>query len=201
MIFALLLSAVLAPQDDASAARAAVEKSLPYLEKEGVAWIKQRDCLSCHQVTFLLWAHHEADAKGIRVDARKLAEWTDWSLRESTAQRVQLLLTPPLLDGLPAEVAAKLAPFTTKPELKGGLKEAAFVKELGKALSAEELHAHQSAVLQRAARAKGDGGGVDTMSQLLLAGVTGGDADREFVASTRAHLAGFQQPDGSWKPN
>ena len=201
MALALLLSAVLAPQDDASAARAAVEKSLPYLEKEGVAWIRQRDCLSCHQVTFMLWAHHEARAKGIAVDDRKLAEWTDWSLRESTAQRIRVLLTQPLVDGLPGEVAPKLAPFVTKPELKGGLKEAAFVKELGKMLTAEELKAHQPAVLRRAAREKGDGGGVDTMAQLLLAGVYDGDADREFVAATRAHLAGFQQPDGTWKPN
>jgi hypothetical protein len=206
MILAFLFSAALASQDDVAAARAAVEKCLPWLEKEGVAWIKQRDCLSCHQVTFMVWAHHEARAKGIAVDDRKLAEWTGWSLRESATQRVALLLTPAAVDGLksdglPAEVAAKLAPFTTKPELKGGLKEARFLKELGTALSPEELQEHQPAVLRRASRERGDGGGVDTMAQLLLAGVYGGDESREFVAATRAHLAGFQQPDGTWKPN
>lgn len=201
MTLAFLLSC-LAVQDDADRARAAVERSLPYLEKEGIAWIQKRDCLSCHQVPFMLWAHHEAQANGIAVDGRKLAEWTGWSLRESVAQRVRFRLTEPILetmksDGMPAEVAAKLAPFAAKPELKGGLKESAFVRELEKALSAEERSAHRDLVMKRVAREKGDGGGVDTMAQLLLAGVGG----EEFAASTRSHLVGFQQPDGSWKPN
>ena len=84
MTLALLLS-VLAPQDDLDRSRAAVGRSLPYLEKEGVAWIQKRDCLSCHVVTFLLWSHEAARAKGIAVDLNKLAEWSDWSRKESTA--------------------------------------------------------------------------------------------------------------------
>src|SRR5262245_43612738 len=143
MILALLLSAVLAPQGGASAARSAVEKSLPYLEKEGVAWIQKRNCLSCHVVTFMLWAHEEARARGIPVDVKKAAGWADWSMKDSAEGRTLVWLTDPILetmkrDGVPGEVTARLTPFTTKPELKGGVKESVFLKELAKALPAEE---------------------------------------------------------------
>lgn len=191
-LLALLLFAM---AQDGDAARAAVERSLPFLEKEGAAWIRQRDCLSCHHVPFLLWAHQEARAKGIPVDAGKVAGWTTWALQESAAQRVRVRLAGPF-EGLPTETAARLEPLWTKPELKGGMKEGAFVKQLAKLLSAEEVSRHQADLLKHALREKGDGGGVDTMAQLLLAGV----GDAEFAASTRAHLVGFQLPDGSWKP-
>jgi hypothetical protein len=157
-------------------------------------------------VTFLLWSHEEARAKGISVDLKKLADWTEWSRKDTTEARRLIWLTAPILDtlqrdGMPADVSAKLAPFTTKPELKGGVKESTFQAELAKALTSEELSQHQAAILQHAGRGKGDGGGVDTMGQLLLAGSYGGDENREFVSSTRAHLAGYQKPDGSWSPN
>src|SRR6185503_7701895 len=200
LTLALLLS-TLAVQD-ADRARAAVERSLPFLEREGLAWMEKRGCLSCHQVPFMLWAHDEARAKGVAVDAAKRANWTEWSTKESEACRTRTWLTGPILDslkseGMPAETVAKLMPFTTKPELKGGMKEAAFRNELAKALTAEERSRHEPTVLRLAAHGKGDGGGVDTMAQLLMAGV----GSPEFAASTRAHIAGFQQPDGSWKPN
>ena len=199
MITLALLLSVLAPQDDA---RTAVERSLPYLQKEGLAWIQNRKCNSCHVVTFMLWSHEEARAKGIAVDPKKLADWTEWSTKDSTAARSLAWLTAPILDtlkreGVPEEVAAKLAPFTTKPELKGGVKESAFPAELAKVLTAEEWSRHQETILKHAGRGRGDGGGVDTMGQLLLSGAVGG----EFAGATRSHLVGFQQPDGSWKPN
>ncbi|MBI3856673.1 MAG: hypothetical protein HY293_13380 [Planctomycetes bacterium] len=105
--------------------------------------------------------------------------------------------TEPALESLPADLHAKLSPLTKK----NGLKEAAFVKELEKTLTPEELAPHKDALLKNAAREKGDGGGLDTMSQLLLAGVTGADDDRTsaFLAATRARLRELQQPDGSWK--
>src|SRR5262249_46639208 len=68
--------------------RQAIERALPFVEKDGLAWIKQRDCMSCHVVTFMLWAHTEAKAHGIRVDEKKLAEWTEWSMNKSLAARV-----------------------------------------------------------------------------------------------------------------
>src|SRR6185295_13124159 len=41
-----------APVND-TAVRDTVSRSLPFLEKEGVAWMKDRRCMSCHHVPFL----------------------------------------------------------------------------------------------------------------------------------------------------
>jgi hypothetical protein len=201
-VLALFIALPLSAQD-AAQVRHAVDRSLPYLEKEGLAWIKNHDCLSCHQVTFMLWSHQEAQARGIALDSKKLSDWTNWSRTESLAQRERLKLTDPALEklkgeDLPAETLAKLAPLAKK----NAVKEADFVKELAKTLSPEELGQHKAGLLKHAAREKGDGGGLDTMGQLLLAGVYAGDGsqDTAFVASTRARILELQQADGSWKP-
>lgn len=60
--------------------RRVIERSLPYLEKGGVAWIEERKCLSCHKATFMVWSFQEAQRAGLAVDARKLDEWSAWSL-------------------------------------------------------------------------------------------------------------------------
>lgn len=205
MILALaLLAPSCAAQEAASpeaSIRRAVERSLPYLEREGVAWIRQRDCLSCHHVPFLLWSHEEARARGFAVDGKKLAEWTDWSSRESIANRTKLKMTDAALEALrtealPAETSAKLVPLTKKV----GLKETAFLKELEKLLSPGELEAHRAVLLKHASRDKGDGGGLDTLVQLLLAGSTSGSGRAEFAESTRLKILELQEPNGSWKP-
>ena len=36
--------------------RAAVEKSLPFLEQSTATWRADRKCVSCHQVPFTIWA-------------------------------------------------------------------------------------------------------------------------------------------------
>lgn len=198
ILLAFALSAFLQSPEDA--ARRSVERSLPFLEKEGVAWIRERGCLSCHHVPFLLWSHQEARGRGLAIDPKKLAEWTAWSRRESLAQRVRVRLPETGLealqaDGLPDGTHAKLAPLAKKP----GSTEAGFLKELAQSLSPEELAAHQPALLEQAVREKGDGGGIDTLAGLLLGGVYGA-VDAEFTASTRVHLGELQQADGSWKP-
>jgi hypothetical protein len=63
--------------------RRAVERSLPYLEKAGLAWRNERKCASCHHVTFLVWSHREALDRGFAVDPAKLDEWTRWTLEFS----------------------------------------------------------------------------------------------------------------------
>lgn len=179
--------------------RTSIVRSLPYLEKEGTAWIRQHDCLSCHHVPFLLWSHQEARGKGIAVDAGKLAEWGTWSRAESVKQRVKLRLPAKSLeelkeDGLPQAVLAKLT--TNASRIVG--KEEDFAKQLPKYLSPEELAAHREAVMKRASRDSGDGGGLDTMAQLLLAGTYAGDGDAEFSASLRTRILEMQNKDGGW---
>jgi hypothetical protein len=81
---ALLASAGVAPaRDDHSRiaqARKAVERSLPFLEEKGVAWMKERGCVTCHQTTFLIWTHGEARRRGFDIDRDKLDARTNWAL-------------------------------------------------------------------------------------------------------------------------
>lgn len=60
----------------AAQVRTAVVRSLPFLEKEGVAWMDNRKCIACHHAPFLLWSHNEARRRGFAVDAQKLDAWT-----------------------------------------------------------------------------------------------------------------------------
>src|SRR6187551_3790457 len=76
---------VLPPSD--AAVREAVTRSLPFLEKGGVEWMNDRGCMSCHHVPFLLWSHRAAQAHGLTVDANKLAEWDEWSRKDSLSHR------------------------------------------------------------------------------------------------------------------
>src|SRR3954470_21081644 len=82
-----------APVNDA-AVRAAVSRSLPFLEKEGVAWMKDHGCMSCHHWPLLLWAHRSAQAKGFKVDSQKLAKWDQWTRKDSLANRNLFTLRP-----------------------------------------------------------------------------------------------------------
>jgi hypothetical protein len=83
----LLASAGLARGEDngpkTAEVRKAVERSLPFLEDKGVAWIKQKGCVTCHQTTFLIWTHNEAERRGFSVDRRKINDWTNWALLQA----------------------------------------------------------------------------------------------------------------------
>lgn len=63
-----------------SQVRQAIDRSLPYLEKDGVAWWNQRRCNGCHHGPFLVWTHREARARGFAVDRQKLDDWTEQAL-------------------------------------------------------------------------------------------------------------------------
>jgi len=63
--------------------RRAVERTLPYLEEHGVAWIAEHQCTTCHQIPVMIWTYHSAAARGLEVDAAKLDEWTRWVLAEA----------------------------------------------------------------------------------------------------------------------
>src|SRR4051794_8199522 len=99
--------------------KAAVQRSLPYLEQVGTEWMTKRKCNSCHVVTFLVWSHNEAAAHGLEVDRQKLAEWTKWSLADSLSDRRWFKLRPQAMaalktGGLADGVLAKLKPLEGK---------------------------------------------------------------------------------------
>ncbi len=63
------------PADDLEAAvRAAVDGALPFIEREGTAWMEGRvpiqegsACVSCHHVGYAIWSHAEARRVGIET--------------------------------------------------------------------------------------------------------------------------------------
>lgn len=67
------------PSVDDTAVRAAVTRSLPFIEAEGVRWIEQKKCLTCHQVPFMVWSLNAAAGRGIEVDPQKLRDWNIWA--------------------------------------------------------------------------------------------------------------------------
>ena len=150
--------------------RRAVERSLPFLEEEGVAWMADRRCNSCHTVTFQVWAHADAAARGLPVDRRKLEGWTRWSLADSLSDRYWFKLRPRALrelkeDGIPESVVSRLGPIVDKTYLK----EQELLSALGEALPPGDLERYGRRLVRRAALPN-NGGGPDTLAQLLLAG-------------------------------
>ncbi len=78
----MLMSPIPAVQGGESdtAVRAAVGRSLVFLEKGGTSWMEQRACTSCHTVGMMVWTHNEARRRGFPVPASKTRAWTDWAL-------------------------------------------------------------------------------------------------------------------------
>jgi squalene-hopene/tetraprenyl-beta-curcumene cyclase len=70
------------PDPGAGEIRQAVERTLPYLEEHGVAWIDKFQCTSCHQVPVMIWTYHAAAERGLEVDGGKLDEWDGWVLAD-----------------------------------------------------------------------------------------------------------------------
>src|SRR5262245_48718112 len=59
--------------------RQTIARSLPYIEREGVRWMEEKKCDSCHQVPFMIWSLNAATERGFAVDSQKLAEWNSWA--------------------------------------------------------------------------------------------------------------------------
>jgi Squalene-hopene cyclase N-terminal domain len=179
--------------------RGAVERSLPYVEKVGTDWMRERKCNSCHNVTFRVWTQNEAAARGFNIDRTKLAEWTKWSLADSLSDRFWFMLRPRAMaslkaDGFSDALLAKLKPL----EGKTYVTRQEYLHALEGAIGAEELAANQERLLKEATLPN-NGGGPDTLSQLLLgrAGWKDKGAGESYTA-IRSLLLEWQEPDGSW---
>lgn len=59
--------------------RNTIEASLPLIRTAGAAWISEKDCLSCHQIPFMVWSLNAAADAGIETDREQLADWNSWS--------------------------------------------------------------------------------------------------------------------------
>jgi cytohesin len=72
---ALLLMLLLAPMSSAradDAARAAVERALPLLQRSAATFVAQRGCVSCHHNALTVTTLRMADRRGIDIDAGTL---------------------------------------------------------------------------------------------------------------------------------
>jgi hypothetical protein len=180
--------------------RAAVERSLPFIERNGTAWMQERNCNSCHAVAFLVWSHNAALARGLNVDRKKLAEWVNWSLADSLAEKHRFKLRSRAMAALearhlPEPMLAKIKPlggttYQTQQE---------FLDALEKALGKSDLEAHKDELI-RLGTLPNDGGGPDTLAQLLLGRVALPEekTTAKSYNAVRTLLLEWQELDGSW---
>ncbi|MCY2965270.1 MAG: hypothetical protein NT069_16830, partial [Planctomycetota bacterium] len=169
------------------AVRESVARSLSYLEKEGVTWMEERGCMSCHHVPFLLWAHRAAQGRGLVVDTEKLMEWNEWARNDSLSHRNLFRLQNYDL----GKVDAAILPDTVKEKLKPLIEEPfkseeALIARLKPLLTEDDLKSYQELILKTAERGPyavdRAGGGLDVLGQLLLGdkAARGGLGEREF---------------------
>jgi hypothetical protein len=55
-----------------SQVQTALKRAVPFLEKEGVAWLDSRKCIACHHGAWMVWGLTEARRAGVAFDERKL---------------------------------------------------------------------------------------------------------------------------------
>src|SRR4051812_38955633 len=195
-----------APVSD-TAVRDAVSRSLPFLEKEGVAWMEVHGCMSCHHVPLLLGAHRSAQAHGFPVDSQKLAEWDEWTRKDSLANRLLFRLRDydlgrPEAATLPQAVKDKLKPLILRPFQT----EAEFLAALTPLLTEDEMKSHRATVLKISERPveifDRVGGGLEALGPMLIAsqGTASVLAQSEFRDGVIELMSQIQLADGSWTP-
>jgi hypothetical protein len=180
--------------------RATIERSLPLIEKIGSDWMDNRNCNSCHVVAFQVWSHNSAAVRGFDVDRNKLTEWTQWALADAHSDRYWFKLRPHAIEALNADgvdegILAKLKPLVGTSHTTEDL----FLEAMEKALGKEDFERHKAQLIKRATLPN-NGGGPDTLAQLLLGRKSTGEdkVTADSYEAVRALLLQWQNPNGSW---
>jgi hypothetical protein len=92
----LILALLLPSCGGAAAVPEVISKALPYLESKGGQWMQKRKCVSCHQITSMLWSLGAVEQSGIGFDGTKLATWRKWAVDQTTALDADPKRTPPV---------------------------------------------------------------------------------------------------------
>ena len=213
------------PSDDPAidAVRTAVARALPFIQAEGVGWIEQHSCVSCHQVPMMLWSQHAAHARGFALDADELDRRTRWSvervvededdnwdgaapmilgresgaLGEVLATSVSRILQGQRDDG--RWDAQGQLPLQRRPEA-----ESHRVSTLWSALALSSLGADDGEVAEALERARSAIATLDeTPGESLESLVTqalweSAEGDQDRARSLRDELLGHQSDDGGW---
>jgi hypothetical protein len=137
-------------------ARQAIGRSLPFIEKQGLAWIKERGCVSCHQVPSMVWSLNEAGRHGFAIDRKKLEQWNAWTVENAFGGKVHYGLSEQSLKKLrqakaSEEELARLQPLAGKEFLT----EREFGDEVAKLLSPEAAAKRRAAILKAAEPRRG----------------------------------------------
>lgn len=207
VIVSLVCSAATRAEEPATVeqARQTISRSLPFIEREGVAWKEKRKCVTCHQVSTLVWSFREARQRGFEIDSSKLKEWSEWSLNNEFGGNGFYKLTNASLEalekeGLDAETLTKLQPlkgqeFVTESEL---------FEAIGKLVTPEAAVAHKAVMLKSAAKpgvAPGaqPGDGAPHSIMLRSGAVAETASPNRSLAVLFEGLRATQQPDGTWR--
>ena len=169
--------------------------------------MEDHGCMSCHHVPYLLWSHRSAQAQGFTVDSRKLAEWDEWTRKDSLANRLLFRLRNydlgrPEAATLPLAVKDKLKPLVARPFQT----EAEFVTELTPLLTEDEMKSHRATVLKISERTidifDRVGGGLEALGPLQIAsqGTASVLIQPEFRDGVIDLMSQIQLSDGSWMP-
>jgi len=76
---ALLMTAGSAHAADTQTVRDSVSRALPFIVDKGNSWIEERNCTSCHRISFMTWSLAAAADAGFDVDRQALEELREWS--------------------------------------------------------------------------------------------------------------------------
>ncbi|HWA97404.1 MAG TPA: prenyltransferase/squalene oxidase repeat-containing protein [Pirellulales bacterium] len=183
--------------------RAAVARSLPFLEREGLAWMRENACMTCHQIPMMAWSANTARRHDLPIDDAKVDRWNEWAVNNALKRAVYYNLATEALEALAADGWSDEELKVLEP-----LKDRRFVFEqdfrdaLADKLPAEFVAAHGEALLKCAAKPKqgGAGGGENNQyTALLLCGALGmSDAAAPTRSMVVEALVKRQNQDGSW---
>ena len=175
------------------------------LNVRGGAWKNNRKCVTCHQVSTLVWSFNEARRQGFEVDPNKLKEWSEWSLNNAFGGNRYYKLPDQAYEklekeGLDAESLAKLQPLKNQEFVT----ESEFLDAIAKLVTPETALTHKAAILKSAAKpgfapgsAAGDSAALNVMLRSGAAAETA-SPERSLAALFEGLRAG-QQADGIWK--
>lgn len=209
-----------------AAARRTIARSLPFIEREGVAWMEGRvsvqdgrACVSCHHVGYALWSHAEARRAGIEGGeaiaelAATAVEFLDRPSLPRAMSASPVMLAEPVLA---RPLAAHLPPLQTD---AGGWPAKGQFPTQRRPLAESDAVATMYALLALDGGERAGAGGDDAASAAReraldwLAGVEPGTStewlavrlllandlgDREGVRLLAEALAARQHPDGGW---
>tara|TARA_B100000700_G_C14482205_1_gene595666 strand:+ start:235 stop:576 length:342 start_codon:yes stop_codon:yes gene_type:complete len=64
--------------------QAATAKAVPYIRQNGEKWMNKRKCVSCHQITSMLWS--------VPGKKKQMEKWTKWAAQKTGGTSRQSIL-------------------------------------------------------------------------------------------------------------